>query len=326
MKPVVRQEFRPNSAGLLFCIAVALAFLVQIILTAAPVGIRQMVGAFLLPVVYLVVVFVGGRLDGTDVPRSMGLQRAPKWWQAGLAVALSLACIVAFLPIASAVQALFAKMGYTATPSYFDYSSTWYNMLIGLVGLALLPALGEEAMCRGMAYGAFRQKGTYYGILMSALLFALWHGSPVQLVHQFLIGVVMALLVHFTRTVWTSVIFHFVNNAVVILYEFTYIQMGWTYTIPWWVLLVMFLVGTPVVFGLLWAFGRLTLRHAETTEGQLTFSNERLSFFNRIRRAMDAHGDYVPYLKGQPPMGAMYAALAVVGGIWLLNTVLEWVA
>ncbi len=324
MKSAVRQEFRPNTAGIVFCVAVAASLLLQVVLFAAlPHDTAQWCYTFAAPVLYIVATFVGGLFDGTDVPRALGLTRAPRLWQMGLAAALALACIFAFLPLAEGVSFLFDKMGYHGGPNYVDYTSSWGNMLLGLVVLALMPALGEETLCRGAVFGALKQKGTYFGIVLSALLFALWHGSPVQLVHQFLIGIVMAVLVHLTRTVWVSVLFHFCNNAAVVLYEFAYTQAGWSYTIPWWVYLIMFVVGSAIVSVLLVAYARLTLRSAPPQEGALTSDDDRPTA--RLRRLADVHGEYTPYVKGQAMWG-MYAAFAVVGVLWIINTVSGWMA
>jgi membrane protease YdiL (CAAX protease family) len=326
MTPVTRQTFRPEMAAIIFCVVMLVTLLLSVIFQAAlPVPANQWCYAFVAPFLYIVAVLLGGRLDGVDVPYALGLKRAPRPWQAGIAVGLSVACVVAFLPLAMGVKALFALMGYHATPTYADYSSGWGNLILGLVGLALLPAIGEEFMCRGMMFGVFKQKGTYFGIIASALLFALWHGSPVQLVHQLLIGVVMALLVHFTHTVWTSVIFHFCNNALVIVYEFVYKQAGWTYTIEWWVLLIMFAVGLPVVVALVYLLGRTSVKRAEREAVNLTFVGEHPTLAMRVRRTLDVDGEYVPYVKGKS-MIAVYLTFALVGVIWLLNTISGWVS
>ena len=327
MRPLTRQTFRPQLAGIVFCAVYVTVLVASVIISAAvPQPASQWCYAFVAPLLYIVAVVAGGLADGTDVVSALGVRRAPRPWQAGLTVALAIACVVAFLPLATGVQRLFDLMGYHATPSYADYYSSWGNFALGLVGLALLPALGEEVLCRGMMFGALKGKGTVYGILLSALLFALWHGSPVQLVHQFLIGVVMAVLVHFTRTVWTSVLFHFCNNALVIVYEFTYTQAGWSYTIDWWVYLLMFVCGTALVVALLYVFVKGTVKRTPAGEGALTFAGEPLGAKERVRRAFDVHGEYVPSVRGNArQMIAVYATFGLVALLWLVNTISGWI-
>lgn len=342
MRPIERQHFRPIPAGIIFCVALLATMFLSVLLSAVvPAIVRatsadaeasqsgadiiQWCYAFLAPVFYILAVIVGGRADGTDVVAALGIRRRPALWQVGLTIALAILCIFAFLPLATWIQQLFALMGYNPALPYPDYTSNWGNMLLGLAALSVMPALGEEVLCRGLAFGALRQKGTQFGILMSALLFALLHGSPIQLIHQFLIGAIMALLVHLTRTVWTSVIFHFCNNAAVILYEFVKKQAGWTYTLPWWGFLIMFAVGVPSVVALLMVFCHISLSKSTPRE-DLPMSEERLSWQNRLRRVLDVHGEYLPKVPGNAQMGTMYAAFGLVAVIWLINTITGWLA
>ena len=44
-------------------------------------------------------------------------------------------------------------------------------------------------------------------------MFALGHLSPVQMIHQFLLGIILSYLVYATGPVWYSVAIHFLNNA-----------------------------------------------------------------------------------------------------------------
>ena len=326
MKPISRPQFLPNMAGILFCLAMLLGLAVQFVLTAFLHDYAlSLVYSFVAPLVYIVVVFVGGRLAGVDVPAAVGLRRAPRR-DALWAVALAVCCVLAFLPIAMAVQWLFGRMGYHATPNYADYTSSWGRMLLGLVGLAIMPALGEETLLRGCVFGGLRCRGTYFAIFLSAALFALMHANPVQLVHQFLIGAIMAYLVFMSGTVWTSVIFHFCNNAIVILYEFTYVQSGATFDIPWWAYLILFVVFTPVVAVLLAAYGRAKKRAAPAEEGALVFADQmgKQPLGNRVRSVLDCHGEFLPY-NTQYPMGVMWGAFILTGVVWVINTIAGWV-
>ena len=53
-----------------------------------------------------------------------------------------------------------------------------------------------------------------------ALIFALIHFSIFQTVYQFLIGVVLALLVHFTGSIVFGMVFHFFNNFIILFISY----------------------------------------------------------------------------------------------------------
>lgn len=91
----------------------------------------------------------------------------------------------------------------------------WVVLL--LTGVAVLAPLWEEAVFRGVILDGLSRRSVSLGVLASAALFALLHagihsGTP----FLFTMGVVLALLTRFYRSVWGSVILHMVNNAVVI--------------------------------------------------------------------------------------------------------------
>lgn len=91
--------------------------------------------------------------------------------------------------------------------------STPLNAVLGLLCVCVAPALGEEFMFRGVLLGSYRSKGGVKAVLLSALIFALGHFNPAQLVHQFILGVVLAYLVEATDNIWYAVAVHFFNNV-----------------------------------------------------------------------------------------------------------------
>lgn len=87
------------------------------------------------------------------------------------------------------------------------------NAVLGLLCVCVAPALGEEFMFRGVMLGSYRRKGGLKAVVLSALVFALGHFNPAQLVHQFILGVVLAYLVEATDNIWYAVAVHFLNNV-----------------------------------------------------------------------------------------------------------------
>ena len=90
-----------------------------------------------------------------------------------------------------------------------------------LVTLALIPAVTEEQLFRGLLVSAYRPLGRKAAVLLSSLLFALMHGQPLTLVSIFLLGVVMGELVYESGSMYPSMIVHFVNNAAIVLLRAT---------------------------------------------------------------------------------------------------------
>ena len=97
---------------------------------------------------------------------------------------------------------------------------SWYGVLLMLIGIGILAPIGEELFFRGLLFDFFRKKaGLAWGIGLSSLLFGLAHFDSLAVVgSSFVMGVVMALAVTYTRSIWISIFMHiFTNSSAVLL-------------------------------------------------------------------------------------------------------------
>ena len=86
----------------------------------------------------------------------------------------------------------------------------WANLL----GLAAVPALCEELIFRGYAQRQCeRATGAAWGILLTGVLFGLYHLSLAQVVPLAVLGVYLAYLTWRTGSLWPAILVHFANNA-----------------------------------------------------------------------------------------------------------------
>ena len=96
----------------------------------------------------------------------------------------------------------------------------WVAMLV----IALLPAICEELVYRGMLYGGYRRRSIWMGALMSGLIFGLMHGNLNQMMYALLMGFVFALIDEITESTVSSMIMHFLVNgtSVALVYLMNY--------------------------------------------------------------------------------------------------------
>ncbi len=91
---------------------------------------------------------------------------------------------------------------------------------VQLVLLALLPALSEEWMFRGIFYGAFRGRGIFCGAILSGLVFGMMHMNFNQFGYALMLGVAFALLLEATGSIFYCMIGHFVINGMSVVLSF----------------------------------------------------------------------------------------------------------
>lgn len=183
---------------------------------------RQWLPAFgveLAAILYLVVYFIPiGVYNKTHRYRartSLRLKRfklkyLPFFLLFGLSVCLI--CALINLGCSALAQAMF---GYSPQNNIVDLSSSNTGMLI--LTSVLLPAISEEFLLRGLVQGEYEKYGTTIGVILTALIFALFHTNPVQIPALFIAGVCYGVLTLLFKSVWPAVIAHAINNGVALL-------------------------------------------------------------------------------------------------------------
>lgn len=90
-----------------------------------------------------------------------------------------------------------------------------------LIVVAVIPAFIEEFYFRGYLLRNFsRGFGGVTSVLLTGVLFGLFHFNPFQLTGLFLLGVYFSFIVWWTRSIWAGIIAHFVNNGLAVTVVF----------------------------------------------------------------------------------------------------------
>ncbi|MQA95147.1 MAG: CPBP family intramembrane metalloprotease [Streptosporangiales bacterium] len=82
-----------------------------------------------------------------------------------------------------------------------------------LLLIAVATPVGEELAFRGVLTNALNRYGPWVGVGGSTVVFTLAHGISVVMPVAFVVGLIAALLVRRTGSVWPGVLVHAVNNA-----------------------------------------------------------------------------------------------------------------
>ena len=202
-------------------------------------------------IAFLLTPLAYGKIKDYDTIRGMGFEGRFSLWATLLVIPLSVALICMGQPLAEGFVRLVALIGYDTSAATSIMPSTPGELAATLILVALLPAIAEEYVFRGCVARAFARKGYVFAVFMSALLFAIMHGSPLQLVHQFLIGVVCAVLFFATRSLWPPIILHFLNNAIALVLGYVQNRGAAFAVTEAWQYVVMCVVGVAATIGLL---------------------------------------------------------------------------
>jgi membrane protease YdiL (CAAX protease family) len=98
--------------------------------------------------------------------------------------------------------------------SFLDVPSTG-GYLINLIVIAVLPAICEEFLFRGIFQRLFIEwtGNKHIGIIIAATLFSFFHLQFLGFIPRFLLGVYFGYLLVWSSSLWLPIVAHFINNA-----------------------------------------------------------------------------------------------------------------
>lgn len=110
---------------------------------------------------------------------------------------------------------LYKNTGYVGGMSLPNVSGA--NIIPVILTVALLPAVLEETVFRGLILRPLKDFSTPLAVLLSGVLFALYHQRPDQTFYQFFCGCAFALIAIRSGSVLPTMVSHFLNNAVILI-------------------------------------------------------------------------------------------------------------
>lgn len=110
----------------------------------------------------------------------------------------------------NSITSLFAENSVDTVLNYIVNSNPlWLNLVI----IALLPAVVEEFIFRGLIFNGYKRRNPFMAILLSAALFGLIHMNINQFSYAFAIGVIFGFMAYATGSLLPSILSHFIING-----------------------------------------------------------------------------------------------------------------
>jgi hypothetical protein len=105
-------------------------------------------------------------------------------------------------------------------PNPIPIPSNIKEYLLSFIVIALTPGICEEVMFRGMIMRTYEVYGRKKAIILSAVLFGLFHFNLQNLLGPIFLGLMFGVLVSKTKSLLSSIIGHIVNNTVALTIGF----------------------------------------------------------------------------------------------------------
>ena len=172
-------------------------------------------------VIYAVPAAFYCRLRGRGFSAKLRL-RLPKFGHALYLLYAAVFLIGGSTLISMGLYALFPESfaaGSSEAYTEFARNTGIFDGLYMIMTFAILPAVTEELLFRGITAGGYESMGVPTAVVISSLAFAMSHFSFVRFPVYFFSGVVLAGVMYATRSLPASMLVHTINNAFVLFFE-----------------------------------------------------------------------------------------------------------
>lgn len=134
------------------------------------------------------------------------------------------------IPIPKNWELRFKKMeaDYAAQVTAMATMKTFGEYLIGMIIIAVLPAIFEEMLFRGGFQQIFVNwfKNPFWAIVLTSFFFSLIHMSYYGFLPRFFLGMLLGYMFYYTNNLWYCVLAHFINNGIAVTAMFWLTQTG----------------------------------------------------------------------------------------------------
>jgi membrane protease YdiL (CAAX protease family) len=102
----------------------------------------------------------------------------------------------------------------------FLESNSMSDLAVNFLMIAILPALGEEFLFRGVIQRLFSDwtRNKHMGVILAAFLFSFIHFQFYGFIPRFLLGLYFGYLLVWSSSIWVPVAGHLINNGMAVIY------------------------------------------------------------------------------------------------------------
>ncbi|MDE6411680.1 MAG: CPBP family intramembrane metalloprotease [Clostridia bacterium] len=163
-----------------------------------------------------------------------------KWYYFLIAIALQMGLMFPVSELNDLFVEGLSKIGYHGSGVNVPSLDGW-NLLPAILVIAVLPAILEETLFRGILSRNMHASG--WGlvptIFVTGALFSIYHGNPEQTLYQFASGVCLSFVAVKSGSIFPTVVAHFLNNALILIFEATGFGASWTMSLGVFIALIV---------------------------------------------------------------------------------------
>lgn len=221
-----RTEYTKKDSALMFVLALLVP---SIIVTIVGVIVKSLtdnqtlyyyIMLALNQIVFFAMFLIYNKATKVEAKKANNIKYNLNFVQIVIIIAIGLVAMYGFSSLVNYLEWVLSKIGFNFDSfSYLDISN-FGMLMVNILILGVLPAICEELIFRGTILNGLKKYKPATMIVLSGLMFSIFHLSIEQSIYQFILGMTLASIVMITGSIVSSMILHFFNNALVLIVSF----------------------------------------------------------------------------------------------------------
>ncbi|MBE6670701.1 MAG: CPBP family intramembrane metalloprotease [Ruminococcaceae bacterium] len=133
-----------------------------------------------------------------------------------------LGCIAVCGSITAIIKVSIEEIGIGFHTFEFTIPHDILGTILFIVSSAVIPAIVEELLFRKAILGNLLPYGKWFAVILSSVCFSLMHRNPSQTIYTFVGGIILAVVVINSNSVFPAMLLHFLNNLLSVVYMLIY--------------------------------------------------------------------------------------------------------
>ena len=206
----------PIAAGFFFSLTTIMLIYIAPLIPSKSGYLRSALGEILLVLLPAVLFLLFGKYDIVQTLKLKGTKP--------IHFILVVFMMITAIPIVTAMSALvlfLTKLAFNKTlPLNQIQIPDVATLFVALAVIGVSAAVCEEVLFRGLISKGYEKLGTARCIAITSILFGMLHRDFQKAIATTVLGLVIAIIVHRTKSIYAGMLAHFVNNASIVLIVF----------------------------------------------------------------------------------------------------------
>ncbi len=172
---------------------------------------------FISPIAFSSLFFIYNKKAKINWVKSLNIKSKVSVVNIVLCVVIAFICTFGFTDIVNLFDAVLGELGFKIQSDLPLNINNIGICLAMLFAMAVLPAIFEELLFRGVIFNGLKDYNKWWAIFGSAILFSLMHLNVEQTIYPFIVGTILSFVMLKTNNIIYPMIIHFLNNAIVIV-------------------------------------------------------------------------------------------------------------